>query len=278
MIKQEGMEEFVSKDSLPEVTVIEDDDENEIGNLDDVETNVEDPQIGKVYDSIECLFDYYKIYGKKKMGFEVIKRTSNKGGDGELRYVTFACARSCPSKSTSKNAVKMKPTSKINCKARLTASLCFNGKWQIRSLASLCFNGKWEIHSLVLDHNHKLGTPGKLRYFKTNRELKPVVKRKLELNDRAGIRPNKSYNSFAVEVGGHEKLTFLEKDCRNYLDKVRRLRLGEGDDNAIQHYFLRMQSSSIFFYTMDLDKYGRLKNVFGRMQGVEQHIESLEMF
>ncbi|KAK3190296.1 hypothetical protein Dsin_029857 [Dipteronia sinensis] len=132
MIEEERMDEFVSKDSLPKVTVIEDDDENEIGNLDDVETNVEDPQIGKFYDSVECLFEYYKMYGKK-MGFEVIKRTSNKGDDGELR---------------------------------------------------------------------------------------------------------------------------------NYLDKVRRLRLGEGDANAIQHYFLRMQSSSNFFYTMDLDEEGRLKNVF----------------
>ncbi|KAK0606606.1 hypothetical protein LWI29_001406 [Acer saccharum] len=218
-----------------------------MGNLDDVETNVEDPQIGNVYDSVERLFEYYKIYGKK-MGFEVIKRTSNKGDDGELRYVTFACARSRPSKSTSKNSLKMKPTSKLNCKARLTASLCLNGKWEIRSL--------------VLDHNHKLSTPGKLRYFKTNRELKPVVKRKLELNDIARIRSNKSYNSFVVEAGGHENLTFLEKDCRNYLDRVRRLQLGEGDANAIQHYFLRMQSSSKNFYTMDLDEEGRLKNVF----------------
>ncbi|KAK3172177.1 hypothetical protein Dsin_033158 [Dipteronia sinensis] len=163
-VEEERMDEFVSKDSLPKVTVIEDDDENEIGNLDDVETNVEDPQIGKFYDSVECLFEYYKMYGKK-MGFEVIKRTSNKGDDGELRYVTFAYAHRRPSKSTSKNSLKMKPTSKINCKARLTASLCLNGKWEIRSL--------------MLDHNHKLGTPGKLRYFKTNRELKPVVKRKL---------------------------------------------------------------------------------------------------
>ena len=83
------------------------------------------------------------------------------------------------------------------------------------------------------------------------------------MNDRVELRPNKSYNSFVVEAGGHDSLSFLEKDCRNYLDKIRRLRLGEGDANAIQKYFLKMQSdNSNFFYTMDLDEVGRLKNVF----------------
>ncbi|KAK2637463.1 hypothetical protein Ddye_032255 [Dipteronia dyeriana] len=48
-MEQEGMEEFVSKDYLLEVTIIEDEDENEMGNLDDVETSVEEPHIGKVH-------------------------------------------------------------------------------------------------------------------------------------------------------------------------------------------------------------------------------------
>ncbi|XP_075499375.1 protein FAR1-RELATED SEQUENCE 5-like [Primulina tabacum] len=58
-------------------------------------------------------------------------------------------------------------------------------------------------------------------------------------------------------------MTFIEKDCRNYIDKVRKLRLGEGDAAAIQAYFSKMQSFSPgFFFSFDLDDEGRLKNVF----------------
>jgi hypothetical protein len=82
------------------------------------------------------------------------------------------------------------------------------------------------------------------------------------LHDKAGIRVNKNFNSFVVEAGGHENLSFTEKDARNYINKVRRLQLGEGDANAMHNYFMKMQSNnSDFFYMMDLDEEGRLKNV-----------------
>uniref|UniRef100_A0A803NR52 Protein FAR1-RELATED SEQUENCE n=1 Tax=Cannabis sativa TaxID=3483 RepID=A0A803NR52_CANSA len=63
--------------------------------------------------------------------------------------------------------------------------------------------------------------------------------------------------------GGHENVPFLEKDCRNLIEKARRLRLGVGDAEAIHKYFVQMQSkNSSFFYMMDLDDKSRIKNVF----------------
>ncbi|XP_073138575.1 protein FAR1-RELATED SEQUENCE 5-like [Henckelia pumila] len=45
--------------------------------------------------------------------------------------------------------------------------------------------------------------------------------------------------------------------------RVRKLRLGEGDAAAIQAYFSKMQSLSPgFFFSLDLDDEGRLKNIF----------------
>jgi zinc finger SWIM domain-containing protein 3 len=51
-----------------------------------------------------------------------------------------------------------------------------------------------------------------------------------------------------VEASGYDNLTFREKDVRNYIDKVRRLRLGTGDAEAIQNYFVRMQRKNSEFY------------------------------
>ncbi|BBH00027.1 FAR1 Related Sequences transcription factor family [Prunus dulcis] len=89
------------------------------------------------------------------------------------------------------------------------------------------------------------------------------MKRKIEVNDRTGIKVNKNYTSMVVEAGGHENMAFMEKDCRNYINKVIRLQLGEGDATAIQKYFLKMQSQNAnFFCAIDLDENGWLRNVF----------------
>ncbi|PNX71278.1 hypothetical protein L195_g027153 [Trifolium pratense] len=66
-----------------------------------------------------------------------------------------------------------------------------------------------------------------------------------------------------VQANGYDNLTFGEKDCRNYIDKLRRLRLGIGDAEAIRNYFVGMQrKNSHFFYVMDVDDSSHLRNVF----------------
>ncbi|KAK0580192.1 hypothetical protein LWI29_037745 [Acer saccharum] len=242
-----NMKELESKDLgdsvIPTVEVIN---EKEVDNMSNGEQKVK-LEVGMIFNSLEELFEYYKMYGNET-GFQIIKRTSNKNDDGELKFVSFSCARNGVSKSNPVNAFKLQPMTKTGCKARLGASVCPDRKWRITSI--------------IFEHNHELNTPGKVRYFKGNRIMKSFTKRKLEVGDRAGIRLNKNFNSFVVEVGGHDNLPFLEKDCRNYIDKIRRLRLGEGDAIAIQNYFLKMQGeNSNFFYTIDLDEDGRLKNV-----------------
>ncbi|XP_041016196.1 protein FAR1-RELATED SEQUENCE 5-like [Juglans microcarpa x Juglans regia] len=56
---------------------------------------------------------------------------------------------------------------------------------------------------------------------------------------------------------------FWKKDCRNYIDKARHLRLSVGGEGALRDYFLRMQFNNLGFVAlMDLDDEGRLKNIF----------------
>ncbi|XP_052193932.1 protein FAR1-RELATED SEQUENCE 5-like [Diospyros lotus] len=93
--------------------------------------------------------------------------------------------------------------------------------------------GTWRISTVHLEHNHET-SPSK-----------------------------SSYNSAVVEAGGYENLTFVENDCRNYIDKVRKLRLGEGDAASIQAYFSKMQALCPgFYFSVDLDEDSRLRNIF----------------
>nr|GEU37985.1 protein FAR-RED impaired response 1-like [Tanacetum cinerariifolium] len=106
-------------------------------------------------------------------------------------------------------------------------------------------------------------SPSKGRFYKCHRVVNKHVKRQLEIHQRAGVRINKSFNSFVVQSRGYEALPFTEKDCRNYIDKVKRLKFGEGDAEAIQGYFMKIQSiDREFFYAWELDEENRLKFFF----------------
>ena len=208
---------------------------------------VETPKIGMDFDSFEALFLYYKIYGRQE-GFGVKKKTSRNSVNSKRKYVCISCSRARKPQPTKQNFLAPNPQTKTDCKARINATL-FEDE-------------KCKINSVMLQHNHGL-SPQKSRFYSCNRKIGIGAQRKLELNDRAGVSVTKIFQTFVVEAGGHDKVPFLEKDCRNFVDKARRLRLGVGDAKAIHDYFMSMQAkNSGFFYMMDLDNDGRIKNVF----------------
>ncbi|KAL7240043.1 hypothetical protein ACSBR2_005831 [Camellia fascicularis] len=178
-----------------------------------------------LFDSIDDLVQFYQRYAKEK-GFGMCIRSSKKVG-GEVRYMTVACTHSGKPKIKSSKLHQLHPQSKTDRKAKICANLLGDGKWILRSM--------------ILDHNHGV-SPGKARFYRCHKALNSAVKRRLELHAKAGIRMNKSFNSLVVQAGGHEKLTYLEKDCRNHMDRVRCIELGEGDVTAMHNYFFENAS------------------------------------
>ncbi|KAG7942868.1 hypothetical protein I3843_15G008500 [Carya illinoinensis] len=198
------------------------------------------------FNSLEELLYYYKEYGKK-CGFGVMTKRTDREKDDFVRYITLCCAHGGKARNRTLNVVKLHPTGKTECKARINA---------LRQYGVLRLT---TLHNI---HNHGL-SPKKSYFCRCNREVSDAVKRVLDTNDLAGIRVSKSYESLVIGAGGFENLSFLEKDCRNYIDKTRHLRLGAGGDRALRQHFLRMQYKNLeFFYMMDIDDDGILKNVF----------------
>ncbi|CAB4308942.1 unnamed protein product [Prunus armeniaca] len=147
------------------------------------------------FNNIDEIVVYYREYGKQ-LGIPVRKRTSQKGDEGELKYVTISCGQEGKYKSKSGNVLKPHPSIKTGCKARVRAGILLDGRWQ--------------INSIKLDHNHDM-SPTKARYFQCHRTISSYVKRRIELNDKAGVRLNKSYNPLVVEAGGHENISFWKR-------------------------------------------------------------------
>ncbi|XP_022885539.1 protein FAR-RED IMPAIRED RESPONSE 1-like [Olea europaea var. sylvestris] len=203
------------------------------------------PEVGIKFNDEQEWFEFYKKYAYE-VGFPVRRRNFGKY-NGVVTNVTLTCSRGGQRRDKKGSSLKPQPTIQMGCKARITASSDIRGIWRI------C--------TVDLEHNHKT-SPSKSRLYRCNRELSAHVIRKLEVNDIAGISLHKSYNSAVVEAGGYKNMTCIEKDCLNYVEKVRRLRLGEGDAAAIQSYFAEMQARSRFYFSMDLDDESRLKNLF----------------
>ncbi|KAF5465408.1 hypothetical protein F2P56_015419 [Juglans regia] len=74
---------------------------------------------------------------------------------------------------------------------------------------------------------------------------------------------NKNFGALVVDAGGFENLDFQEKNCRNFIDKTRHLRLGKGGGEALTDYFKRMRlMNDGFIYVVDVDEELRIINVF----------------
>ncbi|XP_042410344.1 protein FAR1-RELATED SEQUENCE 6-like [Zingiber officinale] len=205
------------------------------------------PKIGMTFLSEDEVRNFYKSYAQN-VGFGIFKLGGKKGDDEKQKYFCFGCAKSGKTVSQAKNVMYPRPSTKTNCKAKINVV--------IRN------DDNFVISSVSLEHNHVL-SPGKSRHFRCNKLLDSTTKRKLELNDQAGITLSKSFHSLVVEAGGYENLSFDERKCRNFISEARRLRLGDGDVEALSNYFCRMQSrNSNFFYVLDLDEESRIRNIF----------------
>ncbi|XP_059439636.1 protein FAR1-RELATED SEQUENCE 6-like [Corylus avellana] len=214
----------------------------------DVQSNKKEaePEVGMKFSSEKELILYYRRYAQQS-GFGVTSKGGKNNPDGSHKYVTLTCARYGKKQTDAINIHKPNPTTKTGCKAKINASFR---------------DGAWCLTTVNVNHNHSL-SPSKTRFFRCYRRMDDNVKRRLELNDIAGIGVSKNFNSLVVEGGGYENLSFMERDCRNFINKARHLRLGKGGAGVLYDYFTRMREMNDGFYAvMDLDDDSRLRNVF----------------
>ncbi|GLU06100.1 hypothetical protein SLE2022_231610 [Rubroshorea leprosula] len=75
---------------------------------------------------------------------------------------------------------------------------------------------------------------------------------------------------------------FRERDCRNYLDQQRWLRIAEGDGEAVRRYFEVMKFQNPNFYSkIEVDSEHRVTNLFwadGRTQATYEYFNDVVAF
>ncbi|KAK4380564.1 hypothetical protein RND71_002426 [Anisodus tanguticus] len=170
-----------------------------------------DPMRGKFFKSAESVFYFYKRHAKMR-GFCVLKRTLS------YSYALFIYDKS-------RKLTNQKHTKRIGCEARVNA---------VRKR-----DGSWMVIKVCRDHIHQLDS-SLSRHMDGHRSISKSVKRILEANDRASLRPCKSVRLLEVQSGGPKNMGCTLKDCRNYIEQQRGLQMLGGDANALCQFFSDM--------------------------------------
>ncbi|RYR07283.1 hypothetical protein Ahy_B05g074602 [Arachis hypogaea] len=203
------------------------------------------PKVGMTFTTLEDAGKFYRNYAKAA-GFSTRVRCTNRKGN-EIKNQLITCSREGKWKSKISPTEKTNPTAGLNCPSRI----------YIHTLKDV---GAWIISKVVLDHSHPC-CPSKAEMLKQHRELSMSIRRTIENNEEAGIRPSKTYQSFVAAAGGHRELNFIEKDVRNYI--TREVRNIPSKLNGYKgHADIEQEMSQVVWNSQSKDSFDRNWNDF----------------
>ncbi|XP_074266800.1 protein FAR1-RELATED SEQUENCE 5-like [Silene latifolia] len=119
-----------------------------------------------------------------------------------------------------------------------------------------------KIMQCHLEHNHEMD-PKKSRLFVGFRHINDYFKKRMMINDAAGISILNNYKSLVFEGVGHENLGFKFSDSRNAINQERRSSVIDGDAKELKAYFEKMKEEDPnYFYAIELDDFEAPMNIF----------------
>ncbi|RYR07528.1 hypothetical protein Ahy_B05g074900 [Arachis hypogaea] len=101
----------------------------------------------------------------------------------------------------------------------------------------------------------------------------------VENNKKAKIKPSKTYKSFVAVTGCYRKLSFIEKDERNYITREVQNISELEDAKEFGKCLLRMkEKNQNFFSSLNLRLISQLRLFFGPTQEIGLPVNILEMY
>ena len=146
------------------------------------------------FNSLLEVTEFYKNYTYSK-GFATMIRNSRKNKDfTKTSYINLKCNREKIYSSSVDDASKKRSTIKNSCEAGIKVSMDSTDR-------------KWRILGFFENHNHDLSL-SKSRHFVAYQDISTNTRRRLLINDNAGVKVNNSIKSFIVKVGGYENVIY----------------------------------------------------------------------
>ncbi|XP_008800885.2 protein FAR1-RELATED SEQUENCE 6-like [Phoenix dactylifera] len=204
------------------------------------------PEVGMVFKTHQEVSKFYKRYARR-VGFGVSVRRSSFTKEGQCLYLELMCCKGGRKRPEPKYRKRTSATT--NCPAKIRVKL-----WG---------DGLLHLELANLDHNHPV-SPSMARFLSCYKQLEAAKKRGSEhVNGDGALVQPEELSQFPVDrLRALEELLFSESEHRSFVERGR-LRLGEGDAEALRLFFTLMQAkNSDFFNVIDLDEEGCVRNVF----------------
>ncbi|XP_048137295.1 protein FAR1-RELATED SEQUENCE 5-like isoform X2 [Rhodamnia argentea] len=206
-------------------------------------------RIGMTFANEEEAYNTYNAYAIGK-GFGVRRGQKANNSKGILRTCTFLCnceGYSPPILPHERRDV-YRTVKRTGCKACI--------KFKIK-------DGVWTVTKFEEVHNHPFIGDEQKHLLRSYRHITNTNGSILTSLTGAGTRATKAYSYLSGEVGGHENVALMHRDCQNCIRSKRRDLISAGDCQSLIDHFNCLQSNgSNFSYTFQLDKEQRLTNFF----------------
>jgi hypothetical protein len=204
------------------------------------------PKIGMIFESEEDAFQFYVAYGCHA-GFGITRR-SNNTFDGFRYRSTFICSKGGQSRLRSGvTRPARKRGTKTGCKAKMIVK-------------DAHFQNQWEVIVLELEHNHLLD-PSLLK-FKKHLKNSPFPQNPPRMSE-AEAPQSSSATALSCKGGDSGITSSTHIEFKTKIDRNRKLKLMEGDLDALLGFVNKMQDQNpCFFYSLDMNEQGQLRNIF----------------
>jgi hypothetical protein len=124
------------------------------------------------------------------------------------------------------------------------------------------FSNEYIVTDVFLEHNHKL-IPNMVQFMPSHNKIPLNLKRQIEINDEAGLPLSCNVKAVMAQGGGIGRVNFTEKKIRNEVNKMRKIKYGGDDAQALVAYFMKRQKEDAnFFYDVDFFDDGVVKHLF----------------
>lgn len=203
------------------------------------------PVVGMEFESYDDAYNYYNCYAKE-LGFAIrVKSSWTKRNSKEKRGAVLCC--NCEGFRTFKEATNRRKETRTGCLAMIRLRLVESNRWR--------------VDEVKLEHNHFFD-PERVQNSKSHKKMEVGTKRKSETALDVEVRTIKLYLTRAVDSTSSRSFNSRESESADHV-QTRNLKLKPGDAQGMQSYFCQKQlRSPNFFYIMDLNDEGQLRNVF----------------
>ena len=103
-----------------------------------------------------------------------------------------------------------------------------------------------------MDHNHQLANQEFVQFFRSHMSVNTADLEHAILMHGIGIRISQIVDLQAYQVGGHNKMRYIQNDLRNTVDQFHRNVLEVGDASQVLAYWMVEQMMSRISFTIML--------------------------